>query len=98
MQFGLLHDQHRHKLSKQLLHHIEAVSASGHVVYGVAHSKENSFDTASPRRVVEFGIAVGYIRYAYKIVCRLHLAECFLEAFQAADPTENKVFGGGEAV
>ena len=93
-----LENEHRHELSEQLLHHIEAVGASGHVINGVAHGEENSFDTASPWRVVEFGIAVCYIRNAYKIVCLLHFAECFLEAFQAADPTEHEVFCGGEAV
>ena len=46
-EFYTLKNEHRHKLSEQLLHHIEAVGASGHVIYGVAHGEENSFDTAS---------------------------------------------------
>lgn len=93
-----LKNEHRHELSEQLLHHIEALGASGHVINGVAHGEENSFDTASTGRVVEFGVAVGYIRYAHKIVCCLHFAECFLEAVQAADPTKHEIFVGGEAI
>ena len=96
--FDALKNEHRHELSEQLLHHIEALGASGHVIYGVAHGEENSFDTASTGRVVEFGVAVGYIRYAHKIVCCLHFAECFLEAVQAADPTKHEIFVGGEAI
>ena len=64
----------------------------------MAHSEKHRFDAASARSVVEFGIAVGYIRHTYKGSLRLGFVDRFLEAVKTADAAEGKTFGLSEAV
>ena len=64
----------------------------------MAHGEEYRLDTSGARRVVQFGIAVGYIADAYESGLSLRLVDGFLEAVETADAAEGKTFWLSEAV
>lgn len=73
-EFCFLQNQNRHHLPEQFAHGFHARVTSLHALGGVAHGEEHSLDSACPWRVVEFGVAVGYIRNAAEIVGGLQSA------------------------
>ena len=58
----------------------------------MAHGEEYRLDTSGTRRVVQLGIAVGYVADAYESGLSLRLVDRFLEAVKSADTAEGKTF------
>lgn len=91
-------------MPEQFTHYFHALCASRHIFGGVAHSEKHRFDAAGARRVVQLGIAVGYIADADEGGLGLRLVDRFLEAVKSADTAEGKTFrpckavGGGQVL
>lgn len=64
----------------------------------MAHSEKHGFDAAGARRVVQLGIAVGYIADADECGLGLCLVNRFLEAGKSRHAAEGEFFSLSEAV
>lgn len=66
LKLGFLQYELRHELPEHLSHGVHAGVASRHIVNLVAHGHEDCLHTASSRRVVQLGVAVGDVAHADK--------------------------------
>ena len=98
LKFGFLQNEQRHILTEQLAHGLHAAEPCVHIVNLVAHRHEDCLHTASARRVVQFGVAVGDVAHADKCQRLLHIVKCLLEAVQSADLAKGEFFTLCQAV